>query len=271
MQVTGNNQHSQHTLSIRISTDGFSFYVFCPQEEIPFAVFHFDLSDEDIPEYMQKCFEQAHLDAYTYDRVYALASTPSTRIPLEDFRKDEADPLYRLTFPDTAKTDKVFYNILPHVETAELFSLPSDVSTWLCRRFPDIRIYGQYSMLLERLMGIERRSTSCRNLYVYLEDKRMFACQFRDGRLTFANTYMAEDRTNRLYFILHAWKTLGANAEQDRCILLNASSCQKGMAEDLQKYLRHVVTPGPADLFPRLSASHIPGMPFDLFMLLTND
>lgn len=271
MQVTGNNPQHPHILSIRITTDGFSFYVLHSLGDTQPTVTHYPCEDKTkAAEQLQRCFEYTAGEG-PFERIYVLVDSPATRIPLEHFRREEAETLYRLTFPDTTPEDKVLYNILPHVEAVELFSLPATVCTWLYQRFPDIRIYGKYSMLLEKVMRRERRLSANKHLYIYLEERQMFTCLFQEGRLAFANTYAIESPANRLYFILYVWKALGLDAEQDDCILLDSHPCKEETAEALRPYLRHVKLPARTELFPRISPAYAAALPIDVCLLLTFD
>ncbi|MCM1108625.1 MAG: DUF3822 family protein [Clostridium sp.] len=274
MQATGNNPQGTTTLSIRISTDGFSFYVFTHGDEYPLNVTRFPMDCDDtsrMADYMLQCLREARIDLHTCTKIYVLADGPSTRIPLECFHKDNAETLYRLTFPNTDKGHKVFYNILPHVEVAELFALPRTLSTWLFHNLPDIRIYGQNSMLLEKLMLLERKPLPVRNLYVHVEEQKIFIALFQDRHLRFANTYTASRQTDRLYFILHVWKILELNAEKDHCILLGNPFVLQETSLSLTRYLRHVEHPQLTHLFPRSPMADVPDLPVDIFMLLNND
>ena len=64
-----------------------------------------------------------------YDEVNVYADYPSTRIPLDEFRSEEAQALYRLTFGNDSLTGmNMHYEMLPALETIEVFVIDAEIA-----------------------------------------------------------------------------------------------------------------------------------------------
>ena len=88
----------EQELSIRIYSDGFSFSTPDSSKEVTAH------RDESLVEALEAAFKQSALLRPDYDEVNVYADYPSTRIPLDEFRSEEAQALYRLTFGEDSLT-----------------------------------------------------------------------------------------------------------------------------------------------------------------------
>ena len=152
MQETGNNQSQTYNLSIRLHADGFSFYSYNPATTEPVAIEDYIYHEEEsVAETLKKAIGQsAIVQKRNNSVVYGLVTGLSMQVPLECFRKEEAHALYRLTYAQE-KTGKTYYNILPHLEIAQIFTVDLEVERILSQYFPSIRFYHSHTMRLETL------------------------------------------------------------------------------------------------------------------------
>ena len=132
------------------------------------------------------------------------------QVPLECFRKEEAHALYRLTYAQE-KTGKTYYNILPHLEIAQIFTVDHEVERILNQHFPGIRFYHSHTMILEKLWLLAQQDK--RQLYAYFDEKEVFVFGYRAQQLCYANTFPADVADNAVYFILSVWKDLKTGLE----------------------------------------------------------
>lgn len=270
MQATGNNPYQSYSLSIRLHADGFSFYGYNPNEtEAIKEEAHRYTDTESRTETLRRALAGSPLTAagsYCMG-VYGLVTGPSIQVPLEAFRKEEAGTLFRLTYA-REHSGKIYYNILPHLEIAEVFSLDKETEALLCHHLPGIRFYHAESMLLEKLLPFD--TPGKQRLFVYFHEQEMLVFCYRDQKLLYANTFPAGQTDNAVYFILSVWKKLSLDVREGECILLGESEQKAGCADMLGKYL-HIVKPlSAADIYRRFAPARHPHLPFDLLALLIN-
>ncbi len=269
MQATGNKQHQAYSLSIRLHADGFSFYTYNPSLNEPVAIENHLFKDSEFPvETLKKALSNSEtIQRNDYVIVYGLVTTPSIQIPLEHFRKEEANTLYRLTYAQE-KTGKTYYNILPHLEVAQVFTIDNEIEQVLCKQFPNIRFYHSNTMILERISMME--SQKGQRLYVHFREHEMMVFAYKEQRLIYCNTFPLDVAENAVYFILSVWKSLEYDAETAECLLLGENPLKKDTTQILSKYLRTVKNTPSKDFYRRSALARNEHVPFDLLALLSN-
>ena len=122
MLETGNRRLTEQELSIRIYSDGFSFYTPHSQKDVKLR------PNESLEKALEDAFKTNALLRPDYDEVNIYADYPSTRIPLDEFRSEEAQALYRLTFgQDSLQGMNMHYEMLPALEVIEVFALDATI------------------------------------------------------------------------------------------------------------------------------------------------
>lgn len=269
MQVTGNNKNQTYSLSIRIHADGFSFYC-CNPLSIPAIIsesYRYD-SNCNPATTLEKAITTSDLLKKDYATVQCLIAGPSVQIPLEYFRKEEANAFYKLAYAETDTTAKTYYNILPSLEIAEVFTIDKAVEEVLHNHFPDIRFYHIHTMMLEK-MALQPSSENQR-LYVYLHDNSMFVFNYDGQQLEYANTFSTEETGNLVYFLLSVWKDLELDVEKDSCVFLGEHPIIQTATTSLSRFIRHIQKIPASQLYKRSSLAQSPDVPLDLLTLLLN-
>lgn len=271
MQATGNKTFSPYTLSIRITADGFSFFLNNATE--PALVRHEAYSvrpGESLAEALREALAASPLAAKATDRIFVISTLPATRVPLDHFRQDEAETLYRLTFPEAnLRTHSLFYNILPSLEVAELCLLDKQMEQVLKERFAHhLHRISAGSCVAETLKTYEDACPQhTRRLYAVFGQADIQVFSFLNRQLQFANSYPRSTAANALYFLLQAWKSLGLDAQKDACLLIQAPA---DIPAALCAYLAHVEALRPSLLCPTLPQALTDTLPFDVQALFTN-
>ena len=188
MQETGNNQSQTYNLSIRLHADGFSFYSYNPATTEPVAIEDYIYHEEEsVAETLKKAIGQsAIVQKRNNSVVYGLVTGLSMQVPLECFRKEEAHALYRLTYAQE-KTGKTYYNILPHLEIAQIFTVDLEVERILSQYFPSIRFYHSYigkavAFVPTGQTAIIRLFRRKRSFRIRLSGTTVMLCQCLSGR-----------------------------------------------------------------------------------------
>ncbi len=275
MPATGSKSFTPLSLSIRLRADGFSFFVCDVQSNTLIQGEHFAASDAcSLAEQLQRELSRPEYFNRQIDQAYVLVCTPSTHVPLEAFRREEAVDIFSFTFPQQSLLDtRVAYTILPELESVELFAINRDVEDAILQYYPTARIFASRSMLIERLLRYADDSLSdCRHLFCCLDDDGVDVVTFADGRLRYANTFVEKKNANIQYLVLNVWQMLGLNAEADHLVIVAAEAYPElnQLRQGFGLYLRNVDSVQPSELFPNVALARERKMPLDLKALLLN-
>lgn len=272
MLETGNNTNQAYSLSIRIHADGFSFYSCNPLTDKGFRKEdHLIESETDLIEQIRSAIKRSVL---IHEKPHAqfnlLLQSPVVHVPMEQFKKEEAEWLFNMCHSRTEISQQILYNILPQLEIVEIFQIDELLHSLLRKEFPSIKIYAQNSMLLERMASHQNQYDNSKKLYIYSYNKRIFLFHYRNNKLYFANEFKTETHQSALYLLLHVWKNLGLDVYTDECIFLAPGEYELALMEKVREYLKSVYELSPTVLFRRAALTRIPQIPFDLLTLLLN-
>ena len=274
MPATGNKSYHPLSLSIRLRADGFSFFVCDLQTSSLIRGEHFLQSDNlSLADQLSRELSRPDYFNRQIDQCFVLVSTPSTRVPLEEFRREDATALYEFTFASTGKDfHRVAYNILPQLECAELFAIPTEIEETILQFYPTARFFASRAILMERLMLLEEdQPQDSARLYLCPEPEGFSLFAFDGRRLRFANTFQSAAVPDALYFILNVWKSLGLDALKDRLkIVAHEDGYDEELRIDLAEYLLAIDILTPDDIFSRVPLTREKQVPLDLMALLLN-
>ena len=250
MPVTGNNT-SIYNLSIRITADGFSFFV---TETISGDLIHredFTIhEDEPLSRTLAKMLVRPTIQRLQYNKVRLVIDTDSTCIPLDEFKRDDLNTFYQLVFDNAdLEANKVCYTVLPNLDVVELFTVPNDICDAISEIYPDVILTNSYATVMERTAAFcQRRNPANRPLFVYAQNKQLFVYCIYQNELLFANSFMVENGQTALYFLLSVWKELGLDVRENTCFIAGDPEPAKKLAEEARDYLLHVEHTNEVDL-----------------------
>lgn len=270
MQETGNKSNNPYSLSIRFHTDGFSFFICNPQSEKNFLRKDFSVTDKNkLHSILSQALEEyPPIQERKYTIISALFNGPVSRVPLELFNKDHKQILFELVCP--LPTDyHIHYNILPHLEVADLFAIPRDTEQLLLKYFPTIHFYAQESMILERSASRAALET-VDTLYVFIDKKNIFIFSYTQKKIKYANEFSISSVQDALYYILNVWKMLNMKAHTDSCILIQPENHPEKIAEALSHYLSNIKIADMRSWFEQAPLTSVKNIPFDILSLLLN-
>ena len=239
MPVTGNKSLLNYSLSIRLCTDGFSFLVYSLgsgqlllQESLPCA------KDETLPEALERGLQLPRIAGRHYERVVLYSTSPSTRVPLDEFRREDMLAVYRLTFAGISpRPEDMCFQVLPSLDVVELFTMQPSIVETLKSHYPSAMVQGLYGTMLSQVAEMQQGSTLSVSVHAIMVDGGVMIVVLRKGHLHFANVFRAAGNADKLYFILYVWKTLSLDAWHDSCTLYGAN---EDLYNDLCQYLAHV-------------------------------
>ncbi len=241
MPVTGNKSLLNYSLSIRHCTDGFSFLVYSigSGQLLLQEVLRCN-EGETMAETLDRGLQLPRICGRKYERVTLLSIAPSTRVPLDEFRREDMLAVYRLTFSGTTpRPEDICYQVLPGLDVVEIFPMPLSIVEALHRHYPGAQVQGLCGTILSRVADMQQGSTHPVSVHVVVMDGGgLLIAVLRHGRLHFANVFRANANADKLYFILYVWKTLGMDAWHDSCTLYNAD---EELYDNVRQYLGQVL------------------------------
>ena len=238
MQVTGNKSLISNSLSIRLGADGLSFYITDSADGRLLEQRHFSVTQGDtLLSLLGRVLGSPAFTRVEYARVSVLVDSPSTRVPLQEFRDDEVQAVYRLVFGDVnLQGEVVRHDVLSALEIVELYPVDLQAELVVKQYFPQSEWHSFYGQMLEHTGALYRRSqTTAQTMYVVTRASQMLVTVFSPSGLLFANTFRTPSNANRRYFILNVWKQLEMSQDDDICVLMDEE-------EELQQMLEQYVT-----------------------------
>ena len=240
------SKSTHYTLSIRLSTDGFSFSVLNPLEEDGQAFDEYALNESSsLTANLKQVFKEREWLRLPYRRVNILmANKRFTFIPLEYFEDEQAETIFYHNFP-TQENETVQYNILHRNNTVVVFGMDKSAYNFLREQYPEAFFYAQASPFIEYFSSKSRLGNN-RKMYVNLRKKATDVYCFERGRLLLANSFPCKALSDRIYYLLYAWKQLDFSQERDELHLTGLLEQKDSLMTELRKYIRQVFITNPA-------------------------
>ena len=239
-------QSKQNTLSIRLSTDGFSFSVLNPTEKAIPAITDYPVNESlSMTANLKLAFKEVKELTSPYRRVnLLLADRRFTFIPLEFFEDEQCETIFYHNLP-ARENETILYNILHRNNIVVLFGMDKSACNYLREQQPNIRFYAQASVYTE-YFATKSRLGNNRKVYVNLHKKAIDVYVFERGQLLLANTFPCKNVTDRTYYILYIWKQQGFDQKRDELHLTGQLNEKKQLLSELRKYIRQVFITVPA-------------------------
>lgn len=240
------NKSEQYTLSIRLSTDGFSFSIFNPLIEEGFF-FHDHKIDESLSltANLKQTLREIEWLKRPYRRVHILISGKRfTPVPLEYFEDEQIEMLFSYNHPQQ-DNELVLYNILRKNNIVVLFGMDKSAYTLLQEQYPNAKYHSQSSPLIE-LFSIKSRFGNSKKIYANLQNTSINLYCYDRGHLLLANSFACSNTADRIYYLLYTWKQLGFNQKRDELHLSGELPEKEALLSELRKYISQVFVMAPS-------------------------
>ena len=263
------NHSEQYTLSIRLSTDGFSFSIYNPLLGNDFYYRVYPVNTQRSMAANVKAFLTATSELkHSFKQINILIQSERyTPVPLEFFEDEQMEALFYQNLPKL-QNEVILCNILGKTNTVILFSLDKLTHLYLTEHFPTARFFSAVSPQIENL---SLRSIQGNNykLYANLHDRCVEIFAYERGRLLVTNTYQTTGSNDVNYYILNLWQQLHFDQERDEIHLIGSLDTRKEMTSCLQKYIRHVYSINPQSELNQSETCPIESIPFDIQSLIS--
>ena len=263
------SKSEQYTLSIRLSTDGFSFSIYNP-------ISGNDLYHRTYPVNTQRSMAanvKAFLGAteelkHSFKHVNILIhSSRYTIVPLELFEDEHMETLFYQNVKES-KNEIVLCNILGKSNSVILFSLDKLTHLLLSEHFTSARFFASISPQIEYLTIKSRQGNTCK-MYINIHQGDMDAICLNKGKLLLVNTFPSPNANDIVYYTLNIWKQLDYDQTRDELHLTGNNDRKKEITKELQKYISHVYSINPhAEFSGSESNVRIEDIPFDIQSLI---
>lgn len=231
---------SYHTLSIRLSTDGFSFSIYNPTQDATVSLHEKEINPSlSLTANLKLVFRELDFLSDTYRKVNLLmADKRFTLIPLELFEDDQSEMMFNHNH--TKRENEIIqYNILKKNNTVVLFGMDKSAHQLLCEQFPEAKFYSQSSILIE-YFTVKSKLGNNRKMYASIRGNAIDFYCFEHGHLILANSCECKVTADRVYYLLYIWKQLGFDQERDELHLTGMLTDKDNLMKDLRKFILKV-------------------------------
>ena len=144
------SKSEQYTLSIRLSTDGFSFSIYNPIHDSTLSFFEQEIDDSvSLTANLKQAFRELKFLIHPYKRVNILLTGKRfTLVPLELFEDDQAEIFFHYNHP-YRENETIQYNILKNQNLVVVFGMDRSAHSFLSEQYPHARFFSQVSPLAE--------------------------------------------------------------------------------------------------------------------------
>ena len=245
------SKSEQYSLSIRLLSDGFSFYI---RSETDSSVSYskqisFETDTEtDYNELLKKyVYEEEHI-LLPYKNVYVIDDVTSVRlVPDEFYDRDHLCLLFYAGMPADPKK-KLIHNPLTRSGYHLIFEYDLERFSFLTRTFGINRVYSHLSPLIE-YFNKKYDSSEKNKLYLHIGPSRLDVIAVKKNKLNHLNSISVSQTSDFLYYILTIWETLQFDQENDEIIYSGETPVIDELIPLLKRYIRTVsILSKPMDL-----------------------
>lgn len=228
---TDSTTSHQYSLSIRITSDGFSLSIadgtdsLISSKTIP-TIWN-SLSVDEITQLVKR---ETQLNYRNIRLIYE--SDFYTFVPAPIFRSNEAEQHLNFQEQKTLKNDIVLYNYLPVWDTVSIFAIPKTIQVALSQLFPNTIIEHHTSYFLSAKVKTQHENA----IFIWTRQKKMDVITFKNGKLYLLNSYSYQTAEDFTYHTLNIIDKLSIDTDKCKVYLFNAEK-KPELKNTLEKYL----------------------------------
>lgn len=230
----------QYTLSIRLSTDGFSFSVYNPLQEGESFLSEWSIETSlSLTANLKRVFQESELLKHAYKRVnLIITSKRFTTVPLELFEDEQAEAFFYHNHTPK-ENEVVLYNVLKKNNIVIIFGMDKSAHLFLTEQFPEGKFYSQTSPMTEYFSAKSKLGNS-KKMYATVRQQSVDIYCFERGQLLLANSFDYKQSEDLIYYLLHIWQQLNFSQERDELHLTGTIRDKERFALALRRFLTHV-------------------------------
>ena len=240
------SKSKQYTLSIRLSTDGFSFSIYNPIHDDSLSMIEKETDVSlSLTANLKTVFLESDFLSHTYKRVnIMMAGKRFTIVPLDLFDEEQAELLFYHNH-QKRENEMVICNVIKKNSVAVIFGIDKSAYTFLNEQYPEARFYSQSTPLIEYFSTKSRLGNS-KKMYASIRKDGIDIYCFERGHLLLANSFECTHTEDCIYYLLYAWKQLEFDQERDELHLTGTLPDKEGLMNELKKFILQVFIMNPA-------------------------
>lgn len=218
-----------YNLSIRITTDGFSFTLL--QNASVILRRSVQCGSHSLPENLRNELLQQNLLGKRFQRVNVLLHTHSQMVPNELYRKEDEDTWLKSLRVATTRQEIVGSEYIPQCGCYNVFAIPQNIHDVLREAFGD---EVDYSHVSTELIGcLLSNKEKC--LGVYLQRNSVDIVAVKHGQLLLSNCFSIQNEADAAYWILNVLEQFKLPVRVDTVLVFPEGSSV--LSDLLQKLL----------------------------------
>lgn len=239
-------ESKQDTLSIRLSTDGFSFSIYNPLQNTSPTVVEKEITPSlSLTANLKAVFRESDFLKHPYKRInIMMAGKRFTVVPLELFEKEQAELLFYHNH-QKRENETVIYNILQKNNVVIIFGMDKSACSFLKEQYPEARFYSQSTPLID-YFSVKSRLGNSKKMYASIRQHSIDIYCFERGHLLLANSFECTYTEDRIYYLLYTWKQLEFDQERDELHLTGNLTDKETLTDKLKKFISQVFITNPA-------------------------
>jgi len=245
------NSTSEYYLSIRISTNGFSFVVGDPVQKKTLVLFHQDLfinNSEIFLDKLKAVYSEMEMIRLPYKKTGIFYSIPEKTflIPNEFHTEEKANEIYSFQ-SEKSFNEKIILSESPFFDNFIVFSIPESIFIFLKYKYPDTEIIND--LVLTGIPQNKEEST----FHVFISRQSIEILLIEKGHIKFYNTFPYRNNNDILYSVIGSVRAMDKhpdivytdgyiNKESDIFKLLSSYFKKVYISDDTKDKFTHLYT-----------------------------
>ena len=212
------NKTANYYLSLQLAENFYSYCIVDPIKNRYIAIKHTNFDEKLAGKfYIDKVRYMLKEDVFlvkNYKRVdFSFISNKSTLVPSDLFDKNSLKDYFAFNHVLT-EFEEIHFNRIDIGNVNNIFAVPSEITTLLVNRFPEIKFYHQAtSLIINTLRYINEKGLKGTFVQLNVNESFFDVVVIFGGKLIFYNSFMYKGETDIVYFILNIFKQLNINHE----------------------------------------------------------
>lgn len=199
---------SSYILSLQIDEKGYSYTIIDTVGKIYAAVNHhnFDnkLADKSISEKAESMIKEDLFLSKNYKAVYfSLITHKSTLVPNELFNRNNIKQYF--TFNHYLDDyEELHFNFIEGINAYNIFAVPSDLTTLLVNKFPEIIFVHQNNTIISDIVERAKKKKYKMPLVSINVNQNLFDIAiYKDDKFVLLNSYLFNDENDLVYYVMN--------------------------------------------------------------------
>lgn len=228
-----------YNLSIRLTSDGFSFYIYSPADP---AIFHFQETSlgnklSYVDNIKKLIFDLGFFSQVFHKTTVTTVSPHYTLVPDPFFDRKKVTELFQFNFHEPRGivlcevSSKGSYHIV--------FNVQEEIHAFLLRNLWNPSFHHHIASLLQ-LCETAPKAENQKTCFIDFHDKNASIICFSGEKLLSVNTYPGVNPNDTTYYIASVWEKLRFSQTTDRLCLSGEIDGQKTVIDILKRLIHHV-------------------------------